>query len=136
MQLHRRSLSSQSNTGSGDPQHSTDPSMTSGSMDSYASNALSLTSGSEHKWSGPTESDVTSPGEMDSPSPGTERQETNPFDRFRKVAYEVKNTGGHVGKKDKDSGEESQEAGGELQMVDSPTSDDGATLAPSPEHSS
>ena len=86
LQLHRRTLSSQSHTES-----SADPSLTSGSMDSYASHPSSTDPSSDdaHKWKDLADSATLSPSEMDSDG-ATERQHSDPFNKLRPIDTEPK----------------------------------------------
>ena len=109
LQLHRRSMSNQSSAGStpnSSPMPlapsrgaSTDLSMNSGSMDSYASipGGTSTTSNTdtEDKWKGLAAEETLSPNSIDSPqiSPGgTERQDSdsNPFDKLKPIKTDIK----------------------------------------------
>lgn len=103
LQLHRRSISNASQT-----ETSTNPSLTSGSMDSYASQPSSTdaTSDDAHKWKDLAGSAMLSPSEM-SDGGATERQDSDPMHKtLRRIDTESKD----------------KEGQGEV-MFDSPTSD-------------
>ena len=92
LQIHRRSISRTET-------NSTEPSLTSGSMDSYATHPTSNAT-SEHdetqKWKDLTGSAVLSPGEMAAEdSPGTERQTSDPFDKLKPIDTVTGQDGGN-----------------------------------------
>lgn len=100
-------MSTQSHT-----ETSTNPSLTSGSMDSYASvpSSTDATSDDAQKWKDLAGSASLSPGEMGSDG-GTERQDSDPFSKLKSIDTQKK-AGGN---KDGD--------GNEVQMYDSPSSE-------------
>ena len=103
LQLHRRSMSNQSRT-----ETSVEPSLASGSMDSYVTNPSSTaaTSDDAQKWKDLAGSAISSPSEIGSDG-ATERQDSDPFNKLKP--------------KDNQTGTHGDD---EVVMVDSPTSEE------------